>query len=218
MARGARMRCAECQHRWMPTADAAADGLSLEPLMSEPALPPPPPPPPPVPEPTPLAEQIVADDNEEALDDDALDDDASPRRRSAWRWIIALLFGLVLAAAAGALWIARTDPDRIPALAPLLARLQAEPSPLRADVTGIVTRLPSGERLIEITGHVRNPGPGRESIKGVDARLSSGSGTARRWRINVPVRTLGPGESASFASTATGFSADAVILSVTPIP
>jgi predicted Zn finger-like uncharacterized protein len=203
VARGARMRCAECQHRWVPTAEPDVEEPPPEPVVA--VAPPPPEPPvvPPVPPP--------------ASDEADADDDAPPRR-TLWRWIVAIGLGAVLAAAVAALWIARVDPERLPVLSQLLAQWQPAPSLLKAEVTGIVTRLPSGERVIEISGRVRNPGRATESIKGVDARLSGGGGTARRWRINVPVRQLAPGESVGFASTTPGFAADAVILSVTPIP
>ncbi|MEY2883611.1 MAG: hypothetical protein RL490_1335 [Pseudomonadota bacterium] len=175
---------------------------------------------PPPPEPAPAVPNVAPEPPPTPAEagDEADSDDGPPPRRTLWRWIIALVLGAVLAAAAAALWIARVDPQRLPVLSQLLAQWQPAPSPLKAEVTGIVTRLPSGERVIEISGRVRNPGRATESIKGVEARLSGGGGTARRWRISVPVRQLAPGESVGFDSTTTGFAADAVILSVTPIP
>jgi hypothetical protein len=63
---------------------------------------------------------------------------------------------------------------------------------------------------------VQNTGTAPVSLSDLEARLSGPQGTVRRWRITVPTARLGPGQTASFSSTATGFPADATIVGIRP--
>lgn len=224
---GVRMRCAQCDHRWAAEArvapapseadeDAAlADvqaalrarggGGGAAPVRVEDTA-------------DPIAESAPeslgnAADAESAADaaPDAADDPRPPRLLQT---VIALIGGLALAIVAAGLWLDRGALMRLPGIGPALAQLPAT-SPLRVAATGVVTVLPSGRRVLEVTGTIANPGPETATVAPLAATLSGPNGVAVRWRVPPPVARLGPGQQVAFTTTATGFPAAARQLSVT---
>ncbi len=192
VAGGARMRCADCGHRWVPAPDPTDDQA--------------------LPVPEPVFENVVAAPSA------AEEHDQPVSPRTTWlRNLVAVVAGLVLAIAAGALWARGSDPLRLPLIGPYLAVLRPAPSTLHVDARGLVTGLPNGQNLLEITGTVSNRGKTPEILHGIDARLWGPAGTARRWRINIPSTSIAAGQTLAFSGTATGFPADAKTLSLTPV-
>ncbi len=213
-AAGSRMRCAECQHRWVPDMDAAMPavapvtaGLAPEALEFGSVVP-----------------EVAAvgpgagDEPAEATDvdpaDTDVDDNAQPAAGGILRSIFAVVLGGGLAVAAAALWLG--DRPLPPPFAAALAALQPAPLALRASARAIVTVLPSGERLLEIAGRVENHGLTPARLTAVDLRLSGPHGIVRRWRVALPATPLAPGESLGFATSTTGFAAGDRSLSMTP--
>ena len=86
--------------------------------------------------------------------------------------------------------------------------------PLAVTVSARTTPLSSGDRLLEIKGQVRNTGDIPITLPDFEVRLAGADGTVRRWRITASVPVLAPGASAGFASTATGFPAGATTVGV----
>jgi predicted Zn finger-like uncharacterized protein len=196
-----RMRCAACGHRWTIDSD---DDLPVE-------APPPPEVPPPPPEPAPV---IEAPAPPEAVIAEPLDDVDPP---SPWlRSLIAVVVGGALAVGAAGLWVARIDPERLPVLGNRLAALSPQPLPLKVEFTARTSVLPSGDRLLEINGKLRNIGTETVTLPDLEVRLAGPGGTLRRWRIAPPVTSLAPATGVMFASTATGFPPDATLVGIRP--
>ena len=131
--------------------------------------------------------------------------------------MLAVVLGTALAIGAGAVWMARIDPALLPVVGGKLAALAPVALPLETAFTAQTTPLPSGDRLLEIKGRVRNSGSLAVAMPDLEARLISPAGaTVRRWRITVPVAVLAPGETAEFASTATGFPTEATVVGIRP--
>ena len=190
------MRCAACDHRWTLEADDELVATAVAPPVvasqppTEPIEPPPPAP-------------------------DVADDDA-PTPSPVLRTVIAIVIGGALMVAAGALWVARIDPNQLPLVGDQIAALAPRPLPLKVSFTARTTALDSGDRLLEINGNVRNTGSAAVSPPDLEARLAGPGGTVRRWRIASPVASLGPGASVKFTSTSTGFPADATLVGIRP--
>jgi predicted Zn finger-like uncharacterized protein len=223
LAKGARLKCAACQHRWVPTAadqrpepppapkpkpkpiteadEEAAFAAVQEQLLSRWAEPPPGPA---VSAPEPVI--AVADPS---------DPPEEPERESSSlaRSIVAIIAGLALAVIAAGLWLGRTDLASVPVVGDALASLEAR-SPLTLEVKGIVTQLPSSRRVLEVNGTIRNPGDAPATVAPLQATLSGPGGVALRWSIPAPVAVLPPGQEVMFSSTVTGFPAEAQNLSV----
>jgi len=194
-----RMRCAACDHRWVAdvsvTPDAAppiAQAVLLAVSLADAS-----------PLNTPQADVPVSDHYEF-------------RGSTLLRSLAALVIGGALAIAAIGLWVARIDPADLPVLGDQIAALAPRPLPLKVSFKAHVSQLPSGDRLLEIAGAVKNIGTATIDLPDLEARLATRSATARRWRIAAPVASLGPGASTAFASTATGFPADATIVAIRP--
>lgn len=203
MAEGKRLRCADCQHRWVPRPPDSRDDED-EATPAPPVVIAPPP--------EPAVAEAVAPDPELVPD---LDPEPDPEPRPTfWRNLVAVVLALALGIAAAALWLRPADLAQLPGAGPLLAR--AAPLPLAITMTGRVTRLPSGERLLEVDGEVRNTGTASVTLPPLRASLAGPAGVARRWTIAPPVVKLAPGASVRFTSTATGVPADTTRLSVTP--
>ena len=196
-----RMRCAACGHRWTLEPDDDLPGAT-------PALPQVPPP---APEPAPV---IVAPAPAEAVI--AEEEDAEPASSPLLRNIVAIVIGGALAVGAAGLWVARIDPERLPVLGHSLAALAPQPLPLEVAFTARTSTLPSGDRLLEINGTVRNTGQETVTLPDLEVRLAGPGGTLRRWRIAPPVTSLVPRTGVTFASTATGFPADANLVGIRP--
>lgn len=193
-----RMRCAACGHRWTLEPD---DDLPLG-APAPPEMPPPPPEPVRVVEPP---EAVIA-----TPEDDA--EPAAPWLRS----LVAIVIGGALAVGAAGLWVARIDPERLPILGGRLAALAPQPLPLDVSFTARISALPSGDRLLEITGTVRNTGTETVTLPDLEVRLAGPGGTLRRWRIAPPVSNLAPRSGVKFTSTATGFPMDANLVGIRP--
>jgi predicted Zn finger-like uncharacterized protein len=231
LAKGARLKCAACQHRWVPAAAPAAPAA----------------PPPPKPRPKPLTEadeeaafaavqeQLLsrwadttpgsASPGIPAVDaapmaepvfvtaDPAPDDEPEPESSSLARSVVAIISGLALGVIAGGLWFGRTDLGSVPVVGATLASLEAH-SPLTLETTGLVTQLPSSRRVLEVSGTIRNPSDTPATVKALEATLSGPDGVALRWSIPAPVAVLPPRQQVDFSSTVTGFPAEAQTLTV----
>ncbi|MBC7520860.1 MAG: zinc-ribbon domain-containing protein [Sandarakinorhabdus sp.] len=242
LARRGRLRCAACQHRWVPEAaysppepvDAAVEA---EPP-PQPAVAPPRQPRGPVTEADEEAaflavqEQIRArwhdaatpvtparDEGDEA--DDEPDDapeapvpaDPPAPESAALRTAIAIIAGAALSIAAAGLWIGDRDLTGLPVIGPALVQL-VPPSPVSISVAGTTTLLPSGKRLLEVNGTIANPGKTNAPIPPLVATLAGPDGVALRWTIATPRAVLPPGQQIAFSSTVTGFPESARTLAV----
>ena len=103
-----------------------------------------------------------------------------------------------------------------PASADLLARLDPAPSPLKITQHGQVSVTERGARVLEVTGAIANPTDAPLPAPPLAASLSGPAGVALRWVITPPAAAVPPHGSLPFASTVTGFPADATRLSITP--
>jgi predicted Zn finger-like uncharacterized protein len=225
LAKGARLKCAACQHRWVPT--AAEQEVE--------------PPPPPKPKPKVLTEAdeeaAFAAVQEQLLSrwadppagsaaaaavpepvtvtaDPEPDEEEPPAESSELaRSIVAIIAGLALAVIAAGLWLGRTDLATVPGVGPLLEGIDAR-SPLTLEVKGVVTQLSTSQRVLEVNGTIRNPGDTPATVAQLEANLSGPDGVAIRWSIPAPVAVLPPRQQVAFSSTVTGFPASAQTLSV----
>lgn len=140
----------------------------------------------------------------------------SPPPSHLLRTFVAIVVSAALAIGAGAVWVARIEPQSLPVIGGDLAALAPAALPLQLRFTAHTAPLPAGGRLLEINGSVRNTGKNIVSLPDLEARLSAPAGTVRRWRIAAPVTRLAPGASATFVSTATGFPENATIVGIRP--
>jgi predicted Zn finger-like uncharacterized protein len=203
---GKRMRCAECDHRWMiedagemseedelvrvqeslRAAQAPVDAPSLQPEPARPAEP--------VLEPEPEPEPEA--------------DEAPPRR--VWLgWTATLVVAAALGLLAASIWLERLDPARVPVIGGTLAGLKPGPSTLVLSATGRVSSLPSGGLLLDVNGEIRNTGQKPAILKPLKATLAGPAGVVRRWTIAPPAAQLAPGQAIGFSSTLTDVPADA---------
>ena len=214
------MRCAECDHRWVPEvppqplpqpppdfdheADEEAAFAAVQEQMrgGQPAHPG-----------STTKPPVAADEAPpEPPEQGYPEADAPPS--ALLRNAIAIIAGLALAIAAVGLWAGQTDLAGVPIAGPMLAEL-ATPSALQVAVKGSVTDLSSGGRVLEVTGSIRNPSAASVRLSSLAATLSGPQGVALRWTIAAPVARLAPGQSADFTSSVTDVPADARTLSVT---
>lgn len=205
---GKRMRCAECEHRWMIEAEAPVEVLSEEEELAraqDAIRTPPVPEPVPEPEPEPAAPEPVHAEPEE---------EETPRR--SWLgWAVVLVVATALGLLAASIWLERLDPARVPVIGGSLAGLKPGPSALMITATGQLSTLPSGGLLLDVSGKVRNTGSGAQVMGPLKATLAGPSGVVRRWTITVPATQLPPGSTAPFASTLTDVPAGATRLRIT---
>lgn len=202
IADNTRMRCAACDHRWTVEAD--------DEVLPEPS----PPSPPPAPEPPAVVETPVPDAPAET--ESTADDADMPIASPILRTVAAVVIGGALMIAAAGLWVARIDPAQMPVIGDDLAALAPRPLPLAVTFDAKTIVLPSGDRLLEINGSVRNTGKAPVTLPALEARLAGPGGTVRRWRIVPPVASLDAGAKVAFSSTATGFPADATLVGIRP--
>ncbi len=145
------------------------------------------------------------------------DDDCaerSPGRAAAViKTLLAGIAGIALSVAAAGLWLGQINLSAVPMLGDFIERMQS-PSPLEVSVAGQTTLLPSGKRLLEISGTIHNRTDHDARVPPLKATLSGPAGVALRWSIAAPVASLAPGHEVEFAGTVTGFPADATTLSV----
>ena len=236
LARGGRLKCAACAHRWVPIlsdapaprpkvteADEEAAFAAVQEQISarwaEPAAAMAPR------DSTPAASFAARDDTapdhqandagDDDIGDETGDDTEDAPRPALLRNLMAGLAGLTLSIAAAGLWVGRVDVAAVPWLGPALARL-APPAPLDISVTATTTTLPSGRLLVEVRGIIRNSGRGPAAVPDLRATLSGPAGTALRWTIVPNVRRLPPGTETEYSSTVTGFPAEARQVAITP--
>lgn len=210
MARRARLKCAACDHRWVPEPEAEV-APEAAPVVE--AAPEPPPPEPPPPETTP-PEAPPAEPEPPAWEPPEEEDAEEPRSHLV-RNVVAIVLGLALTVTAAGLWVGRVDAGRIPVIGDTLTRLIPVGQPLGLSVTGVVTQLPSGGRVLDVTGTITNRGQGRARVPLLRATLAGPDGAATRWTIAPPVAELAPGASATFTSTVMGFPPAATSLTIT---
>lgn len=192
---GKRMRCADCEHRWV--VEAVAEAVVPEP------------------EPAPV---VVAEPEPEPVTSDEPEDE--PKR---WGWVVAALAGVLVLATgfvAAGVALERIDPARVPVVGGVMAGLRPGPSVLVIEATGRLTPLPNGVLLLEVSGAVTNGGREAVDVRALKATLEGadrkGAGNvARRWTIVLPVARLAAGESAKFSSTLTDVPGGATRLRLT---
>ncbi len=187
-----RMKCAACDHRWVPAEEIDEDeAVAAVQEEARAASLPPPPPPKPAPEPEPEPEP------------------PPPRRPTAgWlKWLVAIVLGAAFTTASVGLWVGRVDPEALPGPEPFwadaLAQLAPAASRLDVNVEGRVTRLPGGGALLEVTGTIHNPGSTAAPVPPLQARLLVAGQPLRDWTIPPPAASVGPGKTLIFASSLT---------------
>lgn len=203
---GKRMRCAECDHRWvLPSVDEEEELARAQQALRETALqeapqavpeitaPPSDEPPSAVSEDTPDEPAPVADDEPE--------EQAPPRSRNILAWAIVLVLASALGLLAGAIWLERIDPARIPVVGGLLAGLQPAPSSLSLEMQARITPMANGKLLLEVEGEISNRASGPRTLAPLKASLSGPSGVVRRWTIAPPAAQLAGGASVRFSTT-----------------
>ena len=241
VARSARLKCAACDHRWVPAA-AGPPPVSSPPLpervpttavgdeTASGAAPEQAPEAAPEPIDTRWADDVASSGGAIAPDlppapvdaaDDASDDASDDVQRDAGhapallRTLVAVLAGIALSIIAVGLWVGRVDLSDTPYVGAALAR----PSPaetLAISVTGTTTTLPSGRLLLEVKGVIRNTGATAADVPDLRASLSGPSGVALHWTIAPQIRRLPVGGKTEYSSTVTGFPPDARSVAITP--
>jgi predicted Zn finger-like uncharacterized protein len=210
---GKRMRCAECEHRWMIDTETGLtedDELARaqEALRTAQT-------PQPETQAQPLPAPDVAPDAEETPPEpeaDVEEEDAPPRR---WLgWAIAIVAAAALGLLAASLWLERFDPSRVPVIGSTLAGLGPGPSPIVLSAQGRLSSLATGGLLLDISGEVRNSSTRAHALTPLKATLSVPSGAGRGWCIAAPAAQIAPGASLSFTSTLTDVPADATKLRI----
>jgi predicted Zn finger-like uncharacterized protein len=233
LARNARLRCAACDYRWVPEAgepEAAAppprriteadeeeafaavqEQMHARWQTPEPADPPT------------GSDSADPDDTDSGTanswaDDQDVDndsDDAVDGRSDGVvaKTVVAVISGIALSVVAVGLWLGQINLAGIPVIGALVDHFDP-PAALQLVVTGEATLLPSGKRLLEISGTIRNRTGAEAWVPPLKATLSGPAGVALRWSIAPPVATLAPGHAVEFGSTVTGFPADATALSI----
>ena len=223
LAKKGRLRCAACDHRWVPEmevapeppkrgavteADEEAAFLAVQEQIRarwhDEASPTPVPPP---------------KSTEASIFDEPADDETKPQTESdsprVLRTIVALIAGIALSIAAAGLWIGREDLAVLPVIGQALQNL-APASPVTVLVVGETTLLPSGRHVLEVSGTIANRAKTVAAVPSLAARLSGPQGVALRWTIPAPVASLQPGQQVAFSSTVTGFPTSAQTLTVRP--
>ncbi|WP_165768648.1 zinc-ribbon domain-containing protein [Sandarakinorhabdus cyanobacteriorum] len=183
-----KLKCAKCQHRWVPAEEVDEDeavAAVQEELRA--ARMPPPPPPEPEPEPEPAPEAPA---------------EPEEPRVPVLKWLLAVALGAAFTTASVGLWIGRIDPAAIPGVADALAQVAPPPPRLDVAMQGSVNRL-GGASLLEVTGVISNPGKASVVVPPLNARLMVGGERLRDWTIPPPAAMIKPGQRLAFASTIT---------------
>ncbi|TPG20790.1 DUF3426 domain-containing protein [Sphingomonas koreensis] len=198
-ADGRTVRCANCRHSWFQTPALADPPPPIDrPLARDPG--PTPPPiarPAPLPEPPPTVDAPPA--SSAGYDAFAHAPPFRPRRNPArMQTIAAIVFGLLVLAAAGAL-IYSGGPGFATRFGLASA---AEATPLRFDNKAIDRReLASGSELFAISGQVVNPTGDRQRVPDIRAELRDAQGRlVYSWTITPQQRWLGARKALDFNS------------------
>ncbi len=190
-----KLKCASCQHRWVPAEEIDEDEAVAAVQEELRAAQRPDQAPEPEPEPEPPAEP-------------------EPERAPIFKWLLAVALGGAFAAAAAGLWIGRIDPETIPGVADAFAQVMPPPPRLDVVMLGSVNRLPGGGSLLEVTGTIANPGKASVVVPPLNARLLVNGQPARDWTIPPPAAMIGPGQRLAFASSITDVPAGAVTVQI----
>jgi predicted Zn finger-like uncharacterized protein len=193
-----RLKCANCQHRWVPmeAVDEDEEVAAVQEELRVARVPPPAPAP--EPEPEPLPEPPA---------------EPEPERTPVLKWLLAVALGAAFTTAAVGLWIGRIDPETIPGVSEAFAQLMPPPPRLDVAVEASVGRLPGGS-LLEVTGVISNPGKASVVVPPLNARLLVAGGRSRDWTIPPPAPIIKPGQRLAFASTITDVPAGPVSVQI----
>lgn len=215
---GKRMRCAECEHRWtLPAADEDEELVRTQDALRDPA-----------PDEGSAAPDAAAVEGPGAQAPDEQPDQESPaedmagttpdedashdeedKPRSWLAWGVALVVAAALALLAGAIWLERLDPARVPVVGGMLAGLQPGPSSLSIVAEARLAPMADDRLLLDVQGEISNRGSSARALAPLKASLSGPTGVVRRWTITPPVAELAPGASVRFSSTLTDVPAGA---------
>ena len=186
VARRPRLKCAACDHRWVPAEEIDEDeavAAVQEELLAARNPPPPPPEPEPEPEPEPAAEE------------------PEPPRAPVLKWLVAVALGAAFTTASVGLWVGRVDPESLPLISEALA--QVAPPALDVALEGRVTRLPEGNAILEVTGTITNRSNSDVAVPPLLARLMVDGRRTIDWTIPPPAPSVGAGRRLAFASSLT---------------
>jgi hypothetical protein len=183
-----KLKCAECNARWVPAEEIDEDEAvaAVQEEVRAARQPPPPEPEPeaPPPEPEPEPEE--------------------PREQSTvLKWLVAVALGAAFTAASFGLWVGRIDPEAMPLVSEALEQVAPSQPLLDVAVEGRVTRVPGGVALLEVTGTITNRTKARITVPPLQARLMVGGLRIRDWTIPPPAASVGPDKQISFASSLT---------------
>lgn len=193
-----RLKCADCGLRWAPAEEIDEDE-AIAAVQEEVRAARNPPPPPPEPDPLPEAEPEAEPELEQG---------------NGGKWLLAIALGAAFATASVGLWVGRIEPESLPGVGELLARV-APPQPrLDVAVSAQVTRLAGTGAILEVTGTIANPGRTTAAVPTLRARLLADGETAREWTIPPPAATIAPGQRLGFASTITDVPAGRITVQV----
>lgn len=185
-----KLKCAECEHRWVP-ADEIDEDEAVAAVQEEARAartPPPAPEPPPEPDPEPDAPEPEA---------------VSEPRSPVLKWLVAVALGAAFTTASVGLWVGRIDPESVPQVADALARVAPSAPQLDVAMQGRVTRVPGGSAILEVTGTITNRSRIVQAVPPLNARLLVGGLRVRDWTIPPPAPSVGPNRRLAFASSLT---------------
>jgi predicted Zn finger-like uncharacterized protein len=205
VARRAKLKCAECAHRWVPDEDVDEDeavAAVLEDVRTAAAPPPPPPAPEPEPEPPPPE----------------MDPEVRGQRMGIVKTIVAIVLGAALSVAAAGLWVGRIEPDAVPLVGDQLASLFPQPPALKITASASHDEIGAGAGILEVSGRITNPARESQAVPMLEATLIMPDGSIRRWPITPPVVRLAPGASADYSSNITGVPAGPHRVQVRMVP
>lgn len=198
--RRARLKCADCNLRWVPgeeiDEDEAVAAVQEEVRAARN--------PPPEPDP-----QTAPDPEDAAPPPD-------PDRPQWGKWLLAIVLGAALTTASVGLWIGRIDPESLPGVGDLLAQVAPPPPRLDVAVTARKTSLPGRSAILEVTGTIANPGRRSVAVPALHAQMLVGGETVRDWTIPPPAAMIAPDQRLAFASTITDVPAGPVTVQVRP--
>ena len=205
VARRAKLKCAECAHRWVPDEDVDEDeavAAVLEDVRTAAAPPPPPPAPEPEPEPPPPE----------------MDPEVRGQRMGIVKTVVAIVLGAALSVAAAGLWVGRIDPEAVPLVGDQLASLFPQPPALEITASASLGEIGPGAGILEVSGRITNPARESQAVPMLEATLIMPDGATRRWPITPPVVRLAPGASADYSSNITGVPAGPHRVQVRMVP
>ena len=194
-----RLKCADCGLRWVPAEEIDEDEAVAAVQEEVRAARNPPPPPALEPEPEPEPESPP---------------EPEPERAPWGKWLVAIAVGAAFTTASVGLWVGRIEPESLPGVGELLARLVPPQPQLDVAMTAQITRLPGGGAILEATGTIANPGRASAPVPPLRASLMAGDVVAREWTIPPPAAIIAQGQRLAFASTITDVPTGPIIVRV----